>query len=77
MATRTFRPYTKAEIIESLQKLPEDATIDDAMEWLYVMAKITGDLSKAGLMAPLSAAGLPPAIGAVTGVIALLYQEDG
>lgn len=44
---------------------------------LYVMAKITGDLSKAGLMAPLSAAGLPPAIGAVTGVIALLYQEDG
>jgi lipopolysaccharide export system permease protein len=44
---------------------------------LYVMAKITGDLSKAGLMAPLSAAALPPAIGAVTGVIALLYQEDG
>jgi lipopolysaccharide export system permease protein len=44
---------------------------------LYVMAKITGDLSKAGLMAPLSAAALPPAMGAVTGVIALLYQEDG
>jgi lipopolysaccharide export system permease protein len=44
---------------------------------LYVMAKITGDLSKAGLMAPLSAAALPPALGAVTGVIALLYQEDG
>jgi lipopolysaccharide export system permease protein len=44
---------------------------------LYVMAKITGDLSKAGLMAPLSAAGLPPAVGAVTGLIALLYQEDG
>jgi lipopolysaccharide export system permease protein len=41
------------------------------------MAKITGDLSKAGLMAPLSAAGLPPAVGAVTGLIALLYQEDG
>jgi len=34
-------------------------------------------LSKAGLMAPLSAAALPPALGAVTGVIALLYQEDG
>ena len=44
---------------------------------LYVMSKITGDLSKAGLMAPLGAAGLPPAIGAVTGLIALLYQEDG
>jgi lipopolysaccharide export system permease protein len=44
---------------------------------LFVVAKITGDLSKAGLMAPLSAAALPPAMGAVTGVIALLYQEDG
>ena len=44
---------------------------------LYVMAKITGDLSKAGLMAPLGAAGLPPAVGAVTVLIALLYQEDG
>jgi lipopolysaccharide export system permease protein len=44
---------------------------------LYVMAKITGDLSKAGLMAPFAAAGLPPGVGAVTGVIALLYQEDG
>jgi hypothetical protein len=28
-------------------------------------------------MAPLGAAGLPPAVGAVTGLIALLYQEDG
>jgi lipopolysaccharide export system permease protein len=45
--------------------------------FLYVMAKITGDLSKGGLMAPLAAAGLPPAVGAVTGLIALLYQEDG
>jgi len=44
---------------------------------LYVMAKITGDLSKAGMMAPLLAAGLPPGVGSVTGVIALLYQEDG
>ena len=44
---------------------------------LFVIAKITGDLSKAGLMAPMAAAGLPPAIGAVTGLIALLYQEDG
>jgi lipopolysaccharide export system permease protein len=44
---------------------------------LYVMAKITGDLSKAGLLSAFSAAGLPPAVGAVTGLIALLYQEDG
>src|SRR5260370_42696186 len=36
---------------------------------LYVMAKITGDLSKAGMMAPLLAAGLPPGVGSVTGVI--------
>jgi len=44
---------------------------------LYVLAKITGDLSKAGLMAPMAAAALPPAVGGVTGLIALLYQEDG
>jgi lipopolysaccharide export system permease protein len=44
---------------------------------LYVLAKITGDLSKAGLMAPLAAAALPPATGGVAGLIALLYQEDG
>ena len=40
MIERKFKPYNKAEIIASLQKLPEDATVDDAMEWLYVMAKI-------------------------------------
>jgi len=45
--------------------------------FLYVLAKIAGDLSKAGLMAPLLAAALPPALGGLTGVIALLYQEDG
>jgi lipopolysaccharide export system permease protein len=44
---------------------------------LFVMAKITGDLSKASLMAPVVAAGLPPGVGTVTGLIALLYQEDG
>jgi lipopolysaccharide export system permease protein len=44
---------------------------------LYVLAKITGDLSKAGMMTPMAAAGLPAAIGGVTGLIALLYQEDG
>ncbi|TMJ98503.1 MAG: LptF/LptG family permease [Alphaproteobacteria bacterium] len=44
---------------------------------LYILSKVTGDLSKAGLMGPLAAAGLPPAIGAITGLMALLYQEDG
>jgi lipopolysaccharide export system permease protein len=44
---------------------------------LYVLAKITGDLSKAGLMAPLVAAALPPAIGGITGLLVLLHQEDG
>lgn len=38
--TRTFKPYTKAEIVDAIQGLPEDATIDDAMECLYVLAKI-------------------------------------
>jgi lipopolysaccharide export system permease protein len=45
--------------------------------FLFVMAKITGDMSKAGLMAPLAAAALPPATGGLTGLIALMYQEDG
>jgi lipopolysaccharide export system permease protein len=44
---------------------------------LYVLSKITGDLSKAGLMSAVVAAGLPPLAGSVTAVIALLYQEDG
>jgi lipopolysaccharide export system permease protein len=44
---------------------------------LYVLAKVTGDLSKAGLLRPITAAGLPPALGGVAGLIALLYQEDG
>ena len=44
---------------------------------LYVLTKITGDLSKAGMMAPVAAAGLPVTIGGVTGLMALLYQEDG
>jgi lipopolysaccharide export system permease protein len=44
---------------------------------LYVMAKVTGDLSKAGLMPPVLAAALPPLCGGLTGLITLLYQEDG
>jgi lipopolysaccharide export system permease protein len=45
--------------------------------FLYVLAKIAGDLSKAGLLAPAAAAALPPGVGALTGLLALLYQEDG
>src|SRR5207247_9400602 len=44
---------------------------------LYILSKVTGDLSKAGVMGTLAAAGLLPAIGAITGLMALLYQEDG
>ena len=44
---------------------------------LYVMSKVTGDLSKAGLMPPLMAAGLPVLFGGLTGVLTLLFQEDG
>jgi len=31
---------TKAQMVEAIQSLPDDATIDDAMERLYVLAKI-------------------------------------
>jgi lipopolysaccharide export system permease protein len=44
---------------------------------LYVLSKVTGDLSKAGMMPPLIAALLPPLLGGITGLTALLYQEDG
>ena len=44
---------------------------------LYVLAKIMGDVSKAGLMPPLVAAALPAALGGLTGLVTLLYQEDG
>lgn len=44
---------------------------------LYVLSKVTGDLSRAGFLAPLTAAGLPPFIGGITGILALMYQEDG
>jgi len=44
---------------------------------LYVMSKVTGDFSKAGLIPPVVAAALPPLAGGLTGVVTLLYQEDG
>jgi lipopolysaccharide export system permease protein len=44
---------------------------------LYVLSKVTEDLSKAELMHPVAAAWLPVLAGGITGFIALLYQEDG
>jgi lipopolysaccharide export system permease protein len=44
---------------------------------LYVLQKVTEDLSKAELMHPLAAAWLPVCVGGLTGFLALLYQEDG
>lgn len=44
---------------------------------LYVLSKVIGDLSKAGLLSPVVAAGLPPLAGGLTGLMMLLHQEDG
>jgi lipopolysaccharide export system permease protein len=44
---------------------------------LYVMSKVTDDLSKAELMYPSAAAWLPVFAGGLTGFVALLHLEDG
>ena len=44
---------------------------------LYVLSKVTEDLSKAELMHPITAAWLPVAVGSLVGLLALLYLEDG
>ena len=44
---------------------------------LYVLSKVTEDLSKAELMPSVAAAWLPVLVGGLAGFIALLYQEDG
>ena len=44
---------------------------------LYVLSKVTEDLSKAELMHPIAAAWLPVCVGGLSGFMALLYQEDG
>jgi lipopolysaccharide export system permease protein len=44
---------------------------------LFVLSKITEDMSKSELMSPLAAAWIPVLIGSLTGFVALLYQEDG
>jgi lipopolysaccharide export system permease protein len=44
---------------------------------LFVLSKITEDMSKSELLSPVAAAWIPVAIGGLTGLVALLYQEDG
>jgi lipopolysaccharide export system permease protein len=44
---------------------------------LFVLQKITEDMSKSELMSPIIAAWIPVLVGGLTGFVALLYQEDG
>jgi lipopolysaccharide export system permease protein len=44
---------------------------------LYVLQKITEDMSKTELLSPVTAAWAPVLIGGLTGFLVLLYQEDG
>ena len=39
-------PQTKSEIIQAIQDLPDDATLEDAMEKLYFLAKIERGLAQ-------------------------------
>jgi lipopolysaccharide export system permease protein len=45
--------------------------------FLFVLSKITEDMSKSELLSPVTAAWIPVVIGGLTGFVALLYQEDG
>jgi lipopolysaccharide export system permease protein len=44
---------------------------------LYVLSKVTEDMSKAELIHPAAAAWLPVLAGGLSGLVVLLYQEDG
>jgi lipopolysaccharide export system permease protein len=44
---------------------------------LYVLSKVTEDMSKADLMHAAVAAWLPVFAGGLTGLLVLLHQEDG
>jgi lipopolysaccharide export system permease protein len=44
---------------------------------LYVLSKVTDDMTKAGLMHPVAAAWLGVLVAGVVGVTALQYEEDG
>ncbi len=39
-------PQVKNEIVRAIQDLPEDATVEDAMERLYFLAKIERGLEQ-------------------------------
>jgi lipopolysaccharide export system permease protein len=45
--------------------------------FLFVLSKITEDMSKSELLSPVAAAWIPVIVGGLTGFVALLYQEDG
>jgi lipopolysaccharide export system permease protein len=44
---------------------------------LYILSKVTEDVSKADLMSPVIAVLIPVLAGGLTGFVVLLYQEDG
>jgi lipopolysaccharide export system permease protein len=44
---------------------------------LFVLSKITEDMSKSELISPVAAAWVPVVLGGLTGFVALLFQEDG
>jgi len=44
---------------------------------LFVLSKITEDMSKSELLSPTAAAWIPVLVGGLTGFVALLYLEDG
>lgn len=44
---------------------------------LFVLSKFTEDMSKSELMSPVMAAWIPVLVGGLTGLVVLLYQEDG
>jgi lipopolysaccharide export system permease protein len=44
---------------------------------LFVLQKITEDMSKSEIMSPIAAAWTPILVGGLTGFVVLLYQEDG
>lgn len=46
-APAVTRPSTKQRIRDAVEKLPPEATVEDAMERLYVLAKIERGLAQA------------------------------
>jgi len=46
MANRCIAAGLKQKIVEAVEGLPDDATVEDAMERLYVLAKIERGLTE-------------------------------